>query len=100
MGFQIGLALGVIALGLWASLRLSVIGFCLFSFIIALTCLLLTIMSLGSFGPWQYFTIWMMFNVCYVVGGICLPFFGASFENPSHRRHGLFRTTKRSSPPP
>ena len=73
MGFQIGLAMGVVALGLWTSARFSVIVFSLFSLVIAFGCLLSAVMGSDSIGLWGSFTIWMLFNVCYVVGGVFLP---------------------------
>ena len=74
MDYQIGLAMGVAALGFWTSVRFSVIGFSLFSFVVAFGCLLLSgVMGTDGIGLWRSFAIWMLFNVCYVVGGVFLP---------------------------
>ncbi len=74
MDYQIGLVVGAAALGLLMSLRFSVIAFSLVSFGVALGCLLFAVIEADSFGFWRAFAIWMLFNVCYVVGGVFLPF--------------------------
>ena len=94
---HLALYLTVLVLGAWASLRLTVVGFCALSLVVAALIGFMTFEDFPSrISLSQAFLLWSLLHISYVMSGILLPITTFFRRGPPKAKKRGFNHSRRS----